>query len=334
MVMIKVGKSTGAAHEVRRKPMIRLMQNRLVLGAVTMLTVVALSAVVAQATQYQPGEVIYDFNSNGNNTCYPDNWTFFGYPQTDFGIYADAEDGSGAFQAVDWTECDLAGYPQCIWAGSGVGLGVFNHPQCTPGGVADANLDLSLGTGVSVRMREDITSGFGGTAGARLQVQMVDIDGTTAVLPEAILANPAVDRMFPVPEPWTTVKFFFAGLDWAWDQNNAVAGNPAGLDLTHIKSIKFIWRRMDAEGANVYAFDKITLINDPPLLWADMDVEGDVDLADCAAFERCFAQDPLAVECSSFDADRDGDIDLADWRVLTDCMQGPGASTGFFAWCY
>jgi len=311
----------------------KLLTNHGMFVGVVMLAAGVLPTSKVLAVQYLPGQVIYDFDVN-TNSCYPDNWTFFGYPQTDFGLYHGAEDGYGAFQAVDWTECDLLGLPQCIWAGSGVGLGPFAHSQCVPGGIADANLDLSLGTGISVRMREDLSVGFGGTAGARLQVQLVDIDGTTAVLPRVILANPAVNRTRPVPEAWTTVKFFFVGLDWAWDDADAVAGNPTGLNLTHIKSIRFMWRRYGAEGVNVFLFDEITLINDPPPLWADVEVDGEVGMADGAVFQQCFAENPLTTGCAGFDADLDGDIDLGDWQVLEDCLQGPDVTTDFFAWCY
>ena len=284
-------------------------------------------------TQYLPGEVIYSFDASTNG-CYPDQWTFFGISQTDFGFYADAEDGGGAFQAVDWTTCDIYYGPVngCKWAGSAIGVGVFNHPQCTPGGVSDANLDLSLGTGLSIRLREDISAG--GTTGARVQVQLVDADGTTAVSPRTIIAHPAVNRTQPVPEAWTTVNFFFAGLDWANDNDDADAGAVPGLDLSHIKEIKFLWRRYTAAGINVFAFDEITLINAAPVLWADDTSNGTVDVADYAGLQECFGGAPPAVGCELLDADLDGDIDLGDAHVFNTCLQGPDVTSDFFSWCY
>jgi hypothetical protein len=283
-------------------------------------------------TQILPGQVIYNFDPNGNS-CYPDNWTFFGYPQTDFGWDADAEDGGGAFQVADWTACELAGYPQCQWVGSAIGVGPFNHPQCVPGGVSDANLDLSLGTGLSLRIKDNITAGLGGTLGARVQLQLVDIDGTTAVTPRVILANPPVNRMPVLTDTWQTYVFYFNGLDWANDNDDAVAGNPPGLNLTHIKEIKLLWRRSTASGANSYEFDNITLLASAPVLWADDDSDGDVDLGDFAAFQRCVGSAPAGT-CAAKDANGDGVIDGSDWQVFKDCMLGPGVTSGFYAWAY
>ena len=70
-------------------------------------------------SQLLPGEVIYDFYP-AENHCYPDDWTFFGISQTDFGADASAEDGYGAFQAADWGLCDMSygeGTIGCTWAG-------------------------------------------------------------------------------------------------------------------------------------------------------------------------------------------------------------------------
>lgn len=293
---------------------------------------VVLSAPSAQA-QIAPNTVIYDFNTV-LNTCYPDNWTFFGYPQTDFGQDTQAEDGLGAFQAADWTECDLLGQPQCIWMGSAVGIGPFAHPQCTPGGVSDANLNLSLGTGFSVRVKLDTNVGFGGIPGARLQVQLVDNDGTTAVLPRVIVGKPTINRAIPVPEVWTTLVIPFASLDWANDNDDAIAGTVPGLNLSHIKEIKFMWRRQTGDGVNVFKFDEITLLNTPIAPWGDRDSDGDVDLKDYARFQACFGPAPLAAGCAALDADRDGDVDLGDFVPFSDCAQGPGVTTDFYAWCY
>ncbi len=310
------------------------MRNRnrsLVLLAAGIVTAVAWADGGAR-TQYLPGQVIYAFNPGGN-TCYPDNWTFFGYPQTDFGFTAEAEDGGGAFQAADWTGCDLEGLPQCVWVGSAVGIGPFAHPQCTPGGVSDANLDLSLGTGLTVRIQDKITSGMGGTLGSRLQVEMVDNDGTTAVISRNVPLNPAVNRPFPLTDSWQTYTIFFVSLDAFWDNDSSVAGTVPGLNLTHIKEIKFIWRRYTAEGVNVYQFDNIALTDATPLPWADRNADGDVDLADFAEFQGAFAAAPTPAT-AKLDANYDGAIDLSDWKVWKDCILGPDVNGGFYPWAY
>jgi len=283
-------------------------------------------------TQIQPGAVIYAFNPGGN-TCYPDNWTFFGYPQTAFGFTADTEDGGGAFQAADWTGCDLEGLPQCQWVGSAVGIGPFAHPQCTPGGVSDANLDLSLGTGITVRIRDIITDGLGGTLGARLQVELVDDDGTDAVISRNVPLNPAVNRPFPLTDSWQTYTVYFDSLDAFWDNDSSVAGTVPGLNLAHIKEIKFLWRRYTAEGVNVYQFDNITLTNEQPIPWADRNSDGDVDLADFAEFQAAFATTP-DVTTAKLDANYDGAIDLLDWQVWKDCLLGTDVIGGFYPWAY
>ena len=289
-------------------------------------------AALAQPVQIQPGQVIYNFDAGGN-TCYPDDWTFFGYPQTDFGWDPAAEDGGGAYQAVDWTACDVYGYPQCIWAGSAIGVGIFNHPQCTPGGVPDANLDLSLGTGITIRIKNKIDQPPGGTLGARLQLQLTDSDGTNAVIPRHIVANAGVDRMPLLSDNWTTYTFYFKGLDWAWDIDDAVAGTVPGLHLGHIQSIKLIWRRMLASDVNVFEFDNITLINSAPMLWPDANSDGDVDLGDFASFQACYGGVALG-QCARFDADSSGLIDFNDFMMWKDCQQGPNVTTDFYPWAY
>lgn len=305
------------------------------------LAALSISASTARGqTQFLPGDVIYDFfdpNDPNMTTCWPDDWNFFGISQTDFGGDADAEDGFGAFQSADWDLCDIIFGPGtigCQWAGCAIGVGPFPpRPGCEAGGVPDANLDLSLGTGLSIRAKVDTTAGSGGTVGARIQLQLVDIDGTTAVLPRSIVANPAVNRPPRLSETWQTYNFLFSSLDWAFDNDDAVAGGVPGLDLTHITQVKLIWRREDAGGVNAFEFDTITLTDAPIVLWADDDGDGDVDLANFATFQACFGSPPV-FECGKLDADFDGDIDADDWLVFMDCVQGPDVTTDFFAWCY
>lgn len=286
----------------------------------------------AGTEQVFPGEVIYGFDAIVNS-CYPDHWTFFGHPQTDFGFNEDAEDGAGAFQAVDWLGCDLQGQLQCQWAGSGVGLAVFTHPHCDPGGVDNANLDLSLGTGITIRVKNNIEVGFGGDLGARVTLEMVDGDGTQAVTPRNVLDNPAVNRAPLLADDWETLTFYFAGLDSAFDNDSAVTGAVPGLDLANIKEIKLLWRRYDGDGVNVFEFDEITLIDDVPVSWADADLDGDVDCHDLAVRQLC-AGGLVEGVCAPFDADDDDDIDGDDFSVWADTMIGPDVTTDFFPWAY
>jgi hypothetical protein len=57
----------------------------------------------------------------------------------------------------------------------------------------------------------------------------------------------------------------------------------------------------------------------------DGDDDGDVDLADFAGFQRCFAPGGSSDEgcLCSFDADSDNDIDLVDFAALAGALNGP-----------
>jgi len=282
-------------------------------------------------TTILPGTVIYDFNDY-SNTCYPDGWTFFGYPQLDFGADDDAEDGHGAFQIAGWGWCDTMGYPRCDFVGSRVGGGMMSHPHCVPGGYDDINLDLSLGTGLSVRVKNDLNVGVGGTLGARLQLQITDIDGTNAVVTTWVVGKPWIKRPQPVLDDWATYKFFFKALDYAWDNGSSAIGTVPGLNLNHVRAIRFLWRRETAGGTNAFRFDKVTLIDDPVVLWGDVNQDGDIDLADFAGVQQCFGSYPA--ECQHFDADYDGDVDFNDFQTWRDGYRGPNVTEGFLPWCY
>ena len=285
-------------------------------------------------SQVLPGTVIYDFDSIVN-TCYPDHWTFFGVSQTDFGLDGDAEDGAGAYQAADWDLCDITiGGPGCQWAGCGIGLGEFSHPQCTPGGVSDAALDLSLGTGLTIRIKNYLADPPFSEPGARVQLQMTDADGTNAVSPRNVSITPAVNRnAYLLPDEWVTYTFYFDGLDSSWDIDDAVSGGVPGLDLANITAVKLIWRRSGAFGINVFEFDEITLIDSAPQPWADDNGDGDIDLGDLAKFQTCFDV-AGATECTAFDSNTDEFVDFGDWTVLNDILLGVDVDSGFYPWAY
>lgn len=264
----------------------------------------AASAISSTASAQIPvGTVIYDFDTGTSGfVCDPDDWTFFGNPTTDFGSTVDVEDGHGVFHSGDWTLCEQFNPPSaCQFMGSLIGI----VRPCTTGqtvGVLDANIDLSLGTGLSIRVRGDWTSGFGGTPGARLSLELRDDDGTNAVVPGLLPAKPYVNRMVPVTEEWVTLQFPFVGLDFAND-DAAEVGSVPGLDLANINDVKLLWRRFGAQDQNIFLFDNVTLVGDAPKLWADADGDGDVALDDYAAYQRCFGADltPTIAEDVLFD---------------------------------
>ena len=59
---------------------------------------------------------------------------------------------------------------------------------------------------------------------------------------------------------------------------------------------------------------------------ADADADEDVDLADFAAFQRCFSSEGATAEalCQClFDSEPDGDVDLADFQGFAQGLSGP-----------
>ncbi|MBN1513476.1 MAG: hypothetical protein JXB13_15780 [Phycisphaerae bacterium] len=299
----------------------------------------------------EPG-IIFDFDTH-TEYCDPDYWSFFGYPTTDFGSNGTSPDRQAVSTTGNWTTCDAQyGFSNCQFLGSKHGGGrILNQPLCQPygSGIEDADLNLSLGTGITMMVKLVLPEGdnppaSAGTPGVRLQFQLVDTDFpgnpgacTTAVLPgRNVLGRPYVNRMYPLSgeQEWETITIWFAGLDWSWDAA-AIAGID-GFDISDICSMKCIWRRGDtSSNRNTIIFDEITLIDDPPVLWADADLDQDVDLTDFAMLQECFGADLAEwTDCLNLDANRDGEIGEADYLNFNDCMLGSDVTTGFYPWCY
>ncbi len=304
-----------------------------------------------------PGTVIFDMDTH-TEFCDPDYWSFFGYPTVDFGSNGvDSEDGHAVFTAGNWTWCDLTYGPMaCKFLGSkhGGGRMCCGQPLCggLGSGVRDADLDLSLGTGITLRTRLILVGE--GTPGVRLQFELADTNGlapydpsipdwriqapdTTAVLPFSIPGKPYINRCPPLngDGTWETITVWFDGLDSSYDAAAVAGVDP--LDLTDINAFKTIWRR-DMEtsaGGNKIVFDEITLVDDPPVLWADDDGDGDVDLEDFVKLQVCFGADlEVEPECKPVDANYDAAVDMDDVFNFQECLQGPDVTTGFAAWCY
>ncbi|MFH0981179.1 MAG: hypothetical protein V2A79_06550 [Planctomycetota bacterium] len=55
----------------------------------------------------------------------------------------------------------------------------------------------------------------------------------------------------------------------------------------------------------------------------DPDGDGDVDLADFGAFQRCFGEVPLSFGCSLFDFDESGAVGVTDYATLEAILTGP-----------
>jgi len=62
------------------------------------------------------------------------------------------------------------------------------------------------------------------------------------------------------------------------------------------------------------------------LAQADLDLDGDVDLADFAMFQGCFNgpnRAPKQAACDDADFDKDADVDLLDFSAFQGCFNGP-----------
>jgi hypothetical protein len=300
----------------------------------------------------EPG-VIFGFDTH-TEFCDPDYWSFFGNPTTDFGSNGTSPDGHAVFTTGNWTTCDaIYGFSNCQFLGSkhGGGRMCCGQPLCggLGSGIDDADLNLSLGTGLTMMVKLVLPEGdnppaSAGTPGVRLQAQLVDTDFygspgtcTTAVVPgRNVVGRPYVNRMYPLSgeQEWETITIWFAGLDWSWDAA-AIAGIN-GFDISDIYQMKLIWRRgATSMNRNQIIFDQITLIDDPPVLWADADQDQDVDLTDFSALQECYGADlEVSTYCVNLDADRDGDIDGNDYLNFNDCNLGPDVTAGFYPWCY
>jgi hypothetical protein len=55
----------------------------------------------------------------------------------------------------------------------------------------------------------------------------------------------------------------------------------------------------------------------------DAEGDGDVDLADVAAFQRCASAGFVGAVCPRFDYDRDDDVDPSDFEPFRVMMTGP-----------
>jgi len=307
--------------------------------------------------------------------CAPDDWNFFRNPTVDFGANTNGPDGHVAFQQSDWTECDFFLFGcDFMGSGVGIGPFPPGQPLCPPtgSGIADISMDLSAGTGVTIEVALDLLDGANppltrGTEGVRLQFQFVESNGLytpatqalpavdndpVTVTPRSVPGRPWVNRAPPIstngPTPtngFATYTFHFAGFDNGFD-DDAVASTSNGLgmfDFGNVRAIKLIWRRPPGVGGgqspvvngNLIRWDNITLIDTPAVLWADDDIDGDVDLADFQLLQQCAGADLAArPECVPVDANFDGVIDEDDVANFGDCMQGPGIATDFFPWCY
>ncbi len=111
---------------------------------------------------------------------------------------------------------------------------------------------------------------------------------------------------------------------------------PMELDVSAIAdgqaAVQLRWTMGQTDGSwqycgwNIDDIEVVALSCTPPPN-GDHDVDGDVDLYDTAAMQRCFGADgtpyPADGYCPPFDFDADGDADLLDYAEFCDLVTGP-----------
>jgi hypothetical protein len=68
---------------------------------------------------------------------------------------------------------------------------------------------------------------------------------------------------------------------------------------------------------------EIDVLVPQPTPTADIDYDGDIDLFDMAAMQRCFDADVSTNGCYRYDTDESGLVDDADWQVIAPLLTGP-----------
>ncbi len=100
------------------------------------------------------------------------------------------------------------------------------------------------------------------------------------------------------------------------------SGGGAGFDLAEsgFDAIRFV--HLSGNGGEV---DALADVSPGEIVAADLDMDGDVDLADAAWLHGCFSGGGQLEDCACFPADLDGDddVDLADAAELAAAMTGP-----------
>lgn len=135
----------------------------------------------------------------------------------------------------------------------------------------------------------------------------------------------APERFYTVPDDPVVVGVVVGGgggdafdIAWAIDAATGAAADLDGFDFIRITvAVNSVDPLLGEKSAEIDAVADVI-----PAMSADLDGDGDVDLADFAAFARCFggAGSPPPASCPldvDADLDFDGDVDLSDFAILS-----------------
>lgn len=102
--------------------------------------------------------------------------------------------------------------------------------------------------------------------------------------------------------------------------------NPLVAYAGHGRWICVWYSKFDLGGTLGTDWDLLISTACTPTAPGDHDCDGDVDLGDVAAFQRCYAAAaPYAAPCGRFDDDENGSVDFGDFAALAGALGGPGA---------
>ena len=120
---------------------------------------------------------------------------------------------------------------------------------------------------------------------------------------------------------------------WQWDldydsQYDDASGSTVNVTYDYLLSTLGLTPGWHNIGLKV-TDDESATDTDDALLWiapgdGDFEPDGDVDLADFAAFQRCFAQSPIPTACQPGNMNEDGAIDLADLDLFVGSLDASG----------
>jgi len=225
------------------------------------------------------------------------------------------EDGAGGPQGLDnWTEFFSAGVSECAKSCFFVPpVSGFCTARGTGTGVAGIYQEIAVAPGetlnISVQARNPSAEPMlGGATKAGIKIEWFfggipdDVDiGVPNGSPNTIGAGAATNTWIPltidyVMPPGTSARALFVNII---EKGNALTGR------CYIDSCEaIVTNRFNG---------------------SDADGDFDQDLADFAAFQRCYSGSGggIGVACSIFDDTTDGDVDFADWNVFRANWLGP-----------